>query len=49
MEDIKNLKKENDELKKKAQDGDQDKTRKEVELFKLQVQERNEELAKLKE
>lgn len=46
MEEIKNLKKENEELKKKAQFGDQDKTRKEVDLVKLQVQERDEELAK---
>jgi len=49
MEEINSLKKENEELKKKAQDGDQDKTRKEVDLFKLQVQERDEDLTKLKE
>ena len=49
MEEINNLKKENKELKKKAQVGDQDKTRKEVDLVKLQVQERDEELAKNKE
>ena len=49
MEEINNLKKENEELKKKAQDGNQDKTRKEVDLVKLQVQERDEEIIKLKE
>ena len=49
MEEINSLKKENEELMKKAQDGDQDKTRKEVDLFKLQVQERDEDLTKLKE
>jgi len=49
MEEINNLKKENEELKKKVQVGDQDKTRKEVDLVKLQVQERDEELAKIKE
>ena len=49
MEEIINLKKENEELKKKAQYGDHDKTRKEVYLFKLQVQERDEELTKIKE
>ena len=38
MEEINNLKKENEELKKKAQDGNQDKTRKEVDFVKLQVQ-----------
>jgi len=43
------LKKENKELKKKVQVGDQDKTRKEVDLAKLQVQERDEELAEIKE
>jgi len=49
MEKINNLKKENDELKKTVQVGDQDKTRTEVDLVKLQVQERDEELAKIKE
>lgn len=49
MEEINSLKKENEELKKKAQDGEQDKTRKEVDLFKLQLQETDEELTKLKE
>ena len=49
MEEINSLKKENEELKKKAQDGDQDKTRKEVDIFKLQVQERYEDLTKLKD
>jgi len=49
IEEINNLKNENEELKKKAQVGDQDKTRKEVDLVKLQVQERDEELAKIKE
>jgi len=49
MGEIINLKKENEELKKKVQVGDQDQTRKEVYLVKLQVQERDEELAKLKE
>lgn len=49
MEEIKNLKKENEELTKKVQVGDQDKTRKEVDLVKLRVQERDEELANLKE
>ena len=49
MEEIKNLKKENEELKKKVQFGDQDKTRKEVDLVKFQVQERDEEIAKIKE
>lgn len=49
MEDIINLKNENEGLKKKALAGDHDQTRKEVDLFKLQVQERGEELAKLKE
>jgi len=38
MEEINSLKKENEELKKKAQDGNQDKTRKEVDFGKLQVQ-----------
>ena len=41
------MKKENEELKKKVKYGDQDKTRKEVDLFKLQ--ERDEDLTKLKE
>jgi len=49
MEEINNLKKENEELKKKVQVGDQDKTRKEVDLVKLQVQERGEDLTKIKE
>ena len=49
MEENNILKKENEELKKKAQVGDQDKTRKEVHLVKLQVQERDEELTKIKE
>ena len=48
MEEIKNLKKENEALKKIAPVGDQDQTRKKVDLIKLQVQERDEELAKLK-
>jgi len=48
MEEIINLKKENEGLKKKALAGDQDQTRKKVDLVKLQVQERDEELAKLK-
>ena len=47
MEEINSLKKENEELQKKAQYGNQDKTRKEVEFFKLQVQERDEDLVKL--
>jgi len=38
MEEINNLKKENEDLKKKLQYGDLDKKRKEVDLFKLQVQ-----------
>ena len=42
MEEINRLKKENEELKKKEKFSDQNKTRKEV-------QERDEELAKLKE
>ena len=49
MEEINRLKKENGELKKKAPVGDQNKTRKEVDLVKLQVQERDEELTKLEE
>ena len=49
MKKINGLKKENEELKKKVQDGNQDKTRKEVDFVKLQVQERDEELTKLKE
>ena len=48
MEEINNLKKENQELKKIALVGDQDQTRRKVDLFKLQVQERDEELSKLK-
>ena len=49
MEEINNLKKENEELKMKAQDGDHDKTRKEFDLFNLQVQEKDKELTKIKE
>ncbi len=51
LEDISGLKKENEELKKKLQDGDHslDKTRKEVDLFKLQVQEKDKELPRLKD
>ena len=49
MEEINNLKRENEELKKKVQVGDQDKTRKEVDLINLPVQERDEELTKIKE
>lgn len=49
MEEIRNLKKENEELKMKAQDCDHDKTRKEVDLFKLQVQKIDEDLTKIKE
>jgi len=49
IEEINNLKNKNEERKKKAQVGDQDKTRKEVDLVKLQVQETDEELAKIKE
>ena len=48
MEEINGLKEENEELKKKAQDGNWDKIRKEVDFVKLQVQERDEELTKLK-
>ena len=48
MEENNNLKKENEALKKIAPIGDQDQTRKKVDLIKLQVQERDEELAKLK-
>jgi len=48
MEEINNLKKENEALKKIALDSDQDQTSKKVDLIKLQVQERDEELAKLK-
>jgi len=47
--DINNLKRENEELKKKAQVDDQEKTRKEVDLIKLQVQERDEDEANIKE
>lgn len=49
MEEINSLEKKNEEPKKKAQVGDQDKTRKEVYLVNLQVQVRNEELVKIKE
>ena len=42
------MKEENEELKKRALVGNQDQTRKKVDLIKLQVQERDEELAKLK-
>ena len=51
LEEISSLRKENKELKKQAQDGDHDldKTRKEVDLLKLQVQEKVKELTKLKE
>jgi len=49
IEEINNLKNENEELKKKEQVGDQDKTRKEVDLVKLRVQERDEEITKIKE
>ena len=42
MEEIDNLKKENEELKKIALAGDQDQTREKVDLVKLQVQERDE-------
>ena len=49
MEEINCLKKENEELKKKMQDGNQDKPRKEVDFVKLKVQERDEELTKIKE
>ena len=38
MGEINCLKKENEELKKKAQDGNQDKKRKEVDFVKFQVQ-----------
>jgi len=48
MEEIDNLEKENEEFKKTALVGNQDQTRKKVDLIKLQVQERDEELAKLK-
>ena len=48
MEEINNLKKEIQELKKITLAGDQDQTREKVDLIKLQVQERDEELAKLK-
>ena len=48
MEEINSLKKENEALKKIAPVGDQDQTRKKVDFIKLQVQERDEELAKLK-
>ena len=48
MEENNNLKKENEALKKIALVGDQDQTRKEVDLIKLQLQERDEELSKLK-
>ena len=42
------MKKENEELKKTALVGNQDQTRNKVDLIKLQLQERDEELAKLK-
>lgn len=42
MEEINNLKNENKEIKKIALVGDQDQTRKKVDLIKLQVQERDE-------
>ena len=42
MEEINNLKKENEALKKIAPVVDQDQTRKKVDLIKLQVQERDE-------
>jgi len=48
MEEIINLKRENKELSKKALAGDEYQTRKKVDLVKLQVQEKEEELAKLK-
>jgi len=42
LEEIRSLKRENDELNKQEKDGDHDhdKTRKEANLFKIQVQER---------
>ena len=43
------MKRENEELKKKVQYGNKDKTSKEVDFVKLQVQERDGELTKLKE
>jgi len=48
MEEIKNLKKENEALKKIAPVGNQDQTRNKIHFIKLQVQEMDEELAKLK-
>ena len=48
MEEIISVKNENGELKKKAVASDQEQTRKEVDLVNIQVQERDEELAKLK-
>ena len=48
MEEIINLEKENKELKKKALAGDQDQTREKVDLVKVHIQERDEDLAKLK-
>ena len=47
--EINNLKNENEELKKKVQVVDEDKTRKEVDLVNIQVQGRDEELANIKE
>lgn len=47
-EEINNLKNENEELKNKVQVGDQDKTGKEVELDKLQLQEIDKDLNKIK-
>ena len=49
MEEINSLKNENEKLKKRAQNGNQDKKKKEVDFVKLQVQEKDEELAKIKE
>ena len=51
LEEISSLKEENKELKKKAQYSGHnlDKTRKEIDIVKLQIQERNEELIKVKE
>ena len=48
MEEIINLKKENEELKKKSLASDQDQTRKKFDLVKLQLKESDEELTKLK-
>lgn len=51
LEEISSLKKENEEVKKKSQydDYDLDKKRKEFDLLKLQIQERDKKLTKLKE